>query len=143
MPIFANFRNSTDDSANTIRFSYFHSVSTLRSHRVSYFLRSLLRTGQSPQNVGEHSLGFMPNGPTIDYQLSTIDYPWHGGQGPAWPSDSPRRRIARKLADDFGRLRCAAGKGWRPSDSPIRRIPRKFADDFWGLDFIIILFLFV
>ena len=37
-----------------------------------YFPRSFLRAGQSPQNVGEHSLGYMPNGPTIDYRLSTI-----------------------------------------------------------------------
>ena len=27
---------------------------------------------QSPQNVGEHSLGYMPNGPTIDNRQSTM-----------------------------------------------------------------------
>ena len=37
-----------------------------------FFSRNFLRARQSPQNVGGHSLGYMPNGPTvIDYRLST------------------------------------------------------------------------
>ena len=36
-----------------------------------YFPRGFLRAGQSPQNVGEQSLGYMPNGPTIDNRQLT------------------------------------------------------------------------
>ena len=49
----------------------FHPVDNICANIDSpYFPRSFLRAGQSPQNVGEHSLGYMPNGPTIDYRLS-------------------------------------------------------------------------
>ena len=55
--------------------TFFHSVSWIcANNRSPYFPRSFLLAGQSPQSVGEHSLGYMPNGPTIDYRLSTIDY---------------------------------------------------------------------
>ena len=52
-------------------FAFFIWITNCANIRSPYFPRNFLRTRQSPQNVGEHSLGYMPNGPTIDYQLST------------------------------------------------------------------------
>ena len=51
-------------------FAFFIWITICANIRSPYFPRSFLRAGQSPQNVGEHSLGYMPNGPTIDYRLS-------------------------------------------------------------------------
>ena len=67
---------------------YFYSVSNFRaSIQPPHFPRGFLRAGQSPPCVGEHSLGYMPNGPTIDNRQSIADG-WsevqlvHGKLGP-------------------------------------------------------------
>ena len=74
------------------RISYFHSVSKLRQHVVSSFSSEFLRAGQSPQNVGEHSLGYMPMpwGPIIGYRNP------HGRSGCSfWKR--PRGAVVAKL----------------------------------------------